>query len=359
MSRPTGPSRWEFPPGFTEQDIDQISRWSDPADETWLRVWRATCKVVTPVGSSGSGFFVEDARYAITNAHVVDGFDDVEIQIKTYQRGPLMHCSPARVVALDYAHDLAILRTTDFADVLPDFRPVSLQPYFEFTGLLGGDSLPIGPGLEVLFCGYPLGAPTPRIMRATISGYDSVEVNDLRITGPVLGASINPGNSGGPVCNLNGNVVGVIFAAPRPMIALNGSFVAVHGASSGIGYALDVRHLWQLLSLRGRLAHQEEHAISHEVPTQVLLDKNDFVGLNLECRRLKLPALGPFSTDGRLLWHGKSNDKGRQQLPSDGLEGLLPLISPRGTPRNFQLRGRDVMRWESQGYVVAVRIGFR
>ncbi len=141
--------------------------------------------------SSGSGFVYDDEGHLLTNHHVIDGADVVEIRFGT--RGEWRR---ATVVGTDPRSDLAVLGI--------DNPPTTARP------LTMADSQP-RQGTDAVAIGSPLRLEGT-ITIGTVSGLD----RSLRLpSGPLVpdviqtDAAINPGNSGGPLLAANGEVLGV------------------------------------------------------------------------------------------------------------------------------------------------------
>ena len=154
--------------------------------------------------SLGSGFIIDGAGLVITNNHVIEEADAVEVVL---QDGRVL---PAEVIGRDPATDLAVLRV-DAGEVLP---------HVEF-----GDSDAARVGDWVVAIGNPFGlggSLTVGVISARgrdIGGqYDDYLQSDV---------SINRGNSGGPLFNLDGEVIGVNTAIFSPT-----------GASVGISFSV-------------------------------------------------------------------------------------------------------------------------
>ena len=133
--------------------------------------------------------------YFVTNAHVVAGSNSVEIDSPNGGR------HAARVVLFDPNTDLAVL-----------FSPgLSLRP------LVVVDGNPVR-GTSGAVIGYP-GGGAEQVVPAAVSGTESATgyniYGDTLVTRriEVLAARVIPGNSGGPIVNVNGQIIGVVFAA--------------------------------------------------------------------------------------------------------------------------------------------------
>ena len=137
--------------------------------------------------STGTGFFVSASGHVLTNAHVIEGVDWVQVSLE----GEAPHL--ARVVAKDAENDLALLQA--------DYQPKTL-PIFRRDVEVGEDIATYGfPLLDYL-------GKTGKFTTGTVSA-NIVRDNTslLQIQAPV-----QPGNSGGPLFDQSGNVVGVVVS---------------------------------------------------------------------------------------------------------------------------------------------------
>ncbi|GJM16167.1 MAG: peptidase [Thermodesulfobacteriota bacterium] len=154
----------------------------------------------------GSGFIMTEDGYVVTNNHVIDKADDIEVVLQNGNK------YEAKVVGKDPKTDLAVLKFEPDQDI----QPVKF-------GDSDSDSLRIGDW--VIAIGNPFGlgyTVTAGIVSAKgrslgLGAYDDFIQTD---------ASLNPGNSGGPLFNLKGEVVGV-----------NTAIVA---RGQGIGFAIPI-----------------------------------------------------------------------------------------------------------------------
>ena len=152
----------------------------------------------------GSGFVVSSTGLIVTNNHVIDGADEIEVEFFSGKK------LPAKVIGKDEKTDIAVLKVES-----PD--PL---PFVKF-----GDSDKGRVGDWVLALGNPLGqgfsASTGIISarnRALSGTYDDFIQTD---------AAINRGNSGGPLFNMDGEVIGV-----------NTAILSPNGGSIGIGFSM-------------------------------------------------------------------------------------------------------------------------
>ncbi|MCB9111922.1 MAG: trypsin-like peptidase domain-containing protein [Anaerolineales bacterium] len=139
---------------------------------------------------SGSGFFISDQGYVLTNNHVVDGTDTVKVVLADGTE------ESAKVVGTDRYSDIAILKVDGSVPAVAKL----------------GDSSLLQSGETVIAIGSPLGdfknTVTVGVVSATDRSIDSgqgYEIEGLIQTD----AAINHGNSGGPLVNLAGEVIGI------------------------------------------------------------------------------------------------------------------------------------------------------
>ena len=154
--------------------------------------------------SLGSGVIVTNEGHIITNNHVVDQVDEIEVQLSDGRT------KKARLVGSDAQVDLAVLKIDD-----PSVKPLKL-----------GDSDAVQAGDMVLAIGNPFG-----FEETVTEGIISSKGRPNRVDGfgdfLQTDAAINPGNSGGPLINLAGEVIGI-----------NTAIISRTGASAGIGFAI-------------------------------------------------------------------------------------------------------------------------
>jgi|GEM_PF-959187 len=169
---------------------------------------------------SGSGFVIDRAGYILTNHHVIERAE--AIQVTLYDGTTL----PAEVIGQDPPTDVAVLRVKTTPDKLV---PVAL-----------GDSSTLQVGMKVLVLGNPFGLDRT-LTTGIISSLDR-SLKGRSDARPLKGliqtdAAINPGNSGGPVLNSRGQVIGMSTAIYSRV-----------GQSSGIGFAVPINSIKRILS---------------------------------------------------------------------------------------------------------------
>ena len=169
----------------------------------------------------GSGVIVTNEGHIVTNNHVVDQVDEIEVQLSDGRS------EKARVVGADAQLDLAVLKIDN-----PGVKPLKLA-----------DSDAVQVGDFVLAIGNPFGLEetvTDGIISST-GRPNRTDIGQLLQTN----AAINPGNSGGPLINLRGEVIGI-----------NEQIISSSGGSQGIGFAIPsntVKLALESLLKRGRI----------------------------------------------------------------------------------------------------------
>jgi len=154
--------------------------------------------------SAGSGFIVDPKGVIVTNFHVVDGAQSVEITLTDGR-----HFTSKQIVP-DRKNDIAVIK----------FDPKGTVPFLEF-----GDSDAMEIGDRVLAMGAPFGL-TGSVSQGIVSakGRSGLSTNRSVYEDYLqTDAAINPGNSGGPLVNLEGRVVGIDTAIK----SRNGGFQGV------------------------------------------------------------------------------------------------------------------------------------
>jgi S1-C subfamily serine protease len=149
--------------------------------------------------SAGTGFFITVDGYLVTNAHVVE--DGARIQLRT-QNGLMT----ARIIKIDVANDLALLKAEGLFSVLPVISSRSAR--------LGSTVATVGfPNIELQ--GF-----APKLTKGEISSLTGIQ-DDPRYF--QISAPVQPGNSGGALVDDRGNVVGVVAAKLDATTALAAS----------------------------------------------------------------------------------------------------------------------------------------
>ena len=147
--------------------------------------------------SQGTGFFISNDGYVVTNFHVIEDAKVIDVQLSVNGK---IEKYKADAVVYDQINDLAILKI-----ISKDFKIDQVIPY----GLKFGNE---DVGSEVFTMGYPLAG----VMGNEIKFTDGKISSKSGINGDIrmyqISAPIQPGNSGGPLFNINGNVIGIVTA---------------------------------------------------------------------------------------------------------------------------------------------------
>ncbi|GAP12370.1 trypsin-like serine protease, typically periplasmic, contain C-terminal PDZ domain [Longilinea arvoryzae] len=179
-------------------------------------------RIITQDGSGqGSGFVYDQEGHIVTNYHVVEGAQELEVDFSSGQK---VH---GDILATDLDSDLAIIQV----DV----------PAADLTPLTLGDSDQLHVGQTVVAIGNPFGLSgtmTIGIVSAkgrTLESLREADNNAYFTAGDIIqtDAAINPGNSGGPLLNLAGEVIGLNRA-----IRTESSTDTGEPVNTGIGFAI-------------------------------------------------------------------------------------------------------------------------
>ncbi|MBB5063990.1 S1C family serine protease [Granulicella mallensis] len=166
-----------------------------------------------PQQGQGSGFILNKEGLILTNNHVIDNAQRVEVTLSD------KHQYKAKVLTTDKAHDLALIKIENAPNLVP-------------ATLAGSQGLTVGQ--RVYAIGNPFGLSgtmTRGIISAirSIRGQEGNPIEDAIQTD----AAVNPGNSGGPLLNSRGEVIGI-----TTLIASNPNGGA--DQSAGIGFAIPI-----------------------------------------------------------------------------------------------------------------------
>lgn len=209
----TGPSR-------TASRIDP----NDPMFEFFRRFGLPSPYGEAPTRGMGSGFIVSEEGLILTNAHVVDGADEVTVKL-TDQRE-----FKAKVVGLDKLTDVAVLRI--HAGNLPVVRL--------------GDPSRTRVGEWVVAIGSPFGFENS-VTAGIVSAKSRSLASDSYVPFIQTDVAVNPGNSGGPLLNLDGEVIGI-----------NSQIYSRSGGYQGVSFAIPINvalNVQEQLLQHGKVRH--------------------------------------------------------------------------------------------------------
>jgi serine protease Do len=178
------PSRSKLPPGI---EIPEGGTGNEALDEFLKRFFDYGQEDdENGSGSLGSGFIVSEDGYVVTNHHVVDGADEIIVNLSDRRE------LPAKIIGTDKRSDLALLKIN--AENLP---AVTL-----------GSSDVLEVGEWVIAIGSPFGFDHS-VTAGIVSAKERNLPSESYIPFIQSDVAINPGNSGGPLFNLKGEVVGI------------------------------------------------------------------------------------------------------------------------------------------------------
>ena len=192
----------------------QLAQKNPHEAESWFRYFYGDREDDEPQKGLGSGVIVSADGYILTNNHVVEGADEIEVTLSDSRR------ARGKVIGTDPDTDLAILR------IQLDRLPV----------IVWGNSDSLQVGDRVLAIGNPFGVGqtvTSGIVSAL--GRNQLGINTFE-NFIQTDAAINPGNSGGALVDVNGSLLGI-----------NTAIYSRSGGNMGIGFAIPVSTAKQVL----------------------------------------------------------------------------------------------------------------
>jgi S1-C subfamily serine protease len=164
-----------------------------------------------PVEGAGSGFIIDPRGYILTNYHVVEGAQSIEVVLGDQSR------YAAKYIGADQRNDVALLK----------IEPKGKQ----LTVLKLGDSGGIQVGQKVLAIGNPFGFESTLTTGVVSATGRTVQTSQSTFIEQAIqtDAAINRGNSGGPLIDTHGDVIGINSAIYTPS-----------GTTAGIGFAIPI-----------------------------------------------------------------------------------------------------------------------
>jgi putative serine protease PepD len=164
-----------------------------------------------PVEGAGSGFVIDPRGYILTNFHVVEGAQSIEVVLGDQSR------YPAKFIGADQRNDVALVKI--------DPKGKNL------VALALGDSAAIQVGQKVLAIGNPFGFQSTLTTGVVSALGRTVQTSQTTFIDEAIqtDAAINRGNSGGPLINSHGQVIGINSAIYTPT-----------GTTAGIGFAIPI-----------------------------------------------------------------------------------------------------------------------
>ena len=238
---------WPIPGGGSDWTLDDLP-WGEPDPSVQLSVAAGTGKVLsgrdihekvlpsivyvraTEKGARGQSFFsgtgiiVTASGYVLTNFHIIEETDSVQVRLLT---GQTTTYYDAQVIGVDEEFDLAVLK---FDGERLDLTPARL-----------GDSDQLAVGDTVYAEGNPMGY----LLGSMSSGIVSALGRDSEVDSDGLGliqtdVPLNPGNSGGALVNERGEVVGITSAKITGLVRDNGEPYEDAAVIENIGLAIPI-----------------------------------------------------------------------------------------------------------------------
>jgi S1-C subfamily serine protease len=183
----------------------------------------------TPEEGSGSGFLWDTEGHIVTNYHVIEGAQQIEVSFGGDES------LPAVIVGTDPTNDLAVIKV----DSVPEgVQPVEL-----------GTSADLHVGQTAIVIGNPFGQFERTMTQGIISAINrTIETDSTVLRGVIqTDAAINRGNSGGPLLDSRGRLIGV-----------NSAIYSPSGTSAGVGLAIPVDKVARVVPVliqQGRFPH--------------------------------------------------------------------------------------------------------
>jgi len=164
-----------------------------------------------PVEGAGSGFIIDPRGYILTNFHVVQEAQSIEVVLGDQSR------YPAKFIGADQRNDVALVK----------IDPKGKQ----LMALTLGDSSSLQVGQKVLAIGNPFGFQSTLTTGVVSALGRTVQTSQTTFIDEAIqtDAAINRGNSGGPLINTHGEVIGINSAIYTPS-----------GTTAGIGFAIPI-----------------------------------------------------------------------------------------------------------------------
>ena len=164
-----------------------------------------------PVEGAGSGFVIDPRGYILTNFHVVQDAQSIEVILGDQSK------YTAKFVGADQRNDVALIK------IEPKGKPLAALPL--------GDSSLLQVGQKVLAIGNPFGFQSTLTTGIVSALGRTVQTSQTTFIDEAIqtDAAINRGNSGGPLINSRGEVIGINSAIYTPS-----------GTTAGIGFAIPI-----------------------------------------------------------------------------------------------------------------------
>jgi len=263
-----------------QADTDPLRRWDESVDALLRKVAPSVVQImVTGYGTVsegdrgnagvvigkqkaiGAGFVIDASGYILTNAHVVNGAQRVQVALPPAEADGSVATALASKIAVLLARIVGVSREIDLALLKVDGLKLTALPLANYRNLRQGETV------------FALGSPQG-LRNSVTHGVISAVARQTDPDSPMVyiqtDAPINPGNSGGPLVNSTGEVVGV-----------NTFILSQSGGNEGLGFAIPcgvVRVVYEQLRKYGHL-HRPEigvqlQTISPEMAQGLSLSRN-------------------------------------------------------------------------------------
>ncbi len=263
--------------GLTEDEAINVKIYSGAAPSVANIVTRTmeydVFMEAVPVEGAGSGFVMDSRGYILTNNHVIENAQAIQVTLGDGSR------FPAKLVGADARNDIALLK---------------IEPgNHKLTALPMGDSDALQVGQRVLAIGNPFGFSSTLTTGVVSALGRTVQTSqESFIDGAIqTDAAINQGNSGGPLLDTHGNVVGI-----------NSAIYSTSGSAAGIGFAIPIntaKRIASSLISEGRVRHASMGVEARELTPGFA----DALGLPVE-QGLLIESVVPGSPAERAGLHG-------------------------------------------------------
>ena len=261
---------------------DALTRMNEAVDALTRKVWPSVVQILVSsygaqneggggrgdasvvVGrqrSVGSGFVVDAEGYIMTNAHVVNGAQRVQIVLPSDNADGTLASALSGKTYLVPAHVVGVTTELDLALLKVDGMKLPALPLATYTQVRQGETV------------FAFGSPAG-LRNSLTHGLVSAVARQVDPDSPQIyiqtDAPINPGNSGGPLVNIRGEVVGV-----------NTFILSQSGGNEGLGFAIPsatVRTVFRQLKQFGHVRRQEVgmslQTITPDMATALGLSRN-------------------------------------------------------------------------------------
>jgi len=178
----------------------------------------STSSIIGRQRAIGSGFVIDASGYIVTNAHVVNGAQRVQVVLPPPAEGSSIEAALSTRTTIIPARIVGVAKDIDLAVIKVDSQNLRALPLANYRKLSQGEMV------------FAFGSPEG-LRNSVTMGVVSAVARQIDQDSPLVyiqtDAAINPGNSGGPLVNVNGEVLGV-----------NTFILSESGGNEGLGFAI-------------------------------------------------------------------------------------------------------------------------